>query len=312
MTWLLWRQHRAQAIVAAALLTIVGIILWISGVEMAHTYRSALATCRANDTCDNLVLFQGDGALIDLVNLTIVAPLLLAVFWGTGLVGREAETGTHTLAWTQSVPRRRWLNAKLVTLLVATIVWSAALSAVVTWWSGTFNSMNGNRFEPSKFEIQGVVPVAYSLFAVALGVAAGAILRRTLPAVAVTVFGYAAVRILVDNYLRPHLVRPLTTLTRLDESNGSHPGAWILSQNLFVNGHVVTGAIQAPAQCSRAALKTRGQMNTCVSDAGFRLLTKYEPASRYWPFQWIETGIFLGLAVVLIALCVVVVRRLDA
>ncbi|MGI8879343.1 MAG: hypothetical protein ACR2KJ_02300 [Jatrophihabitans sp.] len=52
-----------------------------------------------------------------------------------------------------------------------------------------------HRFDPLHFEIQGIVPIAYSVFAVSLGVAAGAVLRRTLPALGVTIFGYAAVRL---------------------------------------------------------------------------------------------------------------------
>jgi len=29
----------------------------------------------------------------------------------------------------------------------------------------------------------------------------------------------------------------------------------------------------------------------------------YQPASHYWPFQWIETGIFLALAFALAGVC---------
>ncbi len=310
MTWLLWRQHRLQSAVAGAVSAIVAILLWITGVHMADTYHSALAACRADGTCDSLSLFQGDGALIDLVNITIVAPLLLAVFWAAPLIGREIETGTQTLVWTQSITKRHWLNRKLALLIAATIVWSAALSAVVTWWSGIFNSMNGDRFDPVHFEVQGIVPIAYSLFAVSLAVAAGAVLRRTLPALGVTISGYVAVRILLDNYARPHFQHPLISSVRLDQRGIVNHGAWVISQNLAVDGRAVSGAVRAPSQC--AALKTRPGMNTCLSDSGFRMLTKYQPAGRYWTFQFIESGIFLVLAVLLIALCVVVVRRRDA
>jgi hypothetical protein len=32
---------------------------------------------------------------------------------------------------------------------------------------------------------------------------------------------------------------------------------------------------------------------------GIREAITYQPASRYWPFQWIETGTFLTLALAL-------------
>jgi hypothetical protein len=45
---------------------------------------------------------------------------------------------------------------------------------------------------------------------------------------------------------------------------------------------------------------------------GWRGFATYQPASRYWPFQGIETGIYLLLAAALIAVTFVIVRRRDA
>jgi hypothetical protein len=310
MTWLLWRQHRLQGAISGALMGALSILLGITGVQMADTYRTAMAACRADGTCDSLSLFQGDGAIINLVSLTIVAPLLLGVFWAAPLIGREFETGTHTLVWTQSVSRRHWLRSKLLLLIGATIICSAVLTTVVTWWSGTFNSLNGNRFQTGRFEIQGIVPVAYSVFAVSLAVAAGAVLRRMLPALGVTVFGFAAVRILIDNYARPHYLRPLRHTLRLDQGGSLGSGSWVISDDLTFNGVSVNGAIRAPSGC--LGMSTRATMNTCMSDNGFQRLTTYQPANRYWTFQFIESGIFIALAALLIVACVVVVRRRDA
>lgn len=309
MTWLLWRQHHRQALLSAAVLGALAILLWVTGVHMAHVYRTALTTCRADNTCDNLSLFQGYGALFNLVNLTIAAPLLLGVLWGAPLIAREIEAGTHILAWTQSITRRQWVRAKLAVLLAATAVCGAALAAVVTWWSGTLNALDGERFDPFHFETQGMVPVAYSLFAVSLGVTAGAVLRRSLPALGVTIFGYAAIRIAVDNYLRPHLLRPLSTLDPLGQP--SMPGgAWVLSRTLMLDGHAVTGSVKAPAQCVGAA--SRPAMDQCLSSTGLRMLTKYQPASRYWTFQLLESTLFLVLAALLILTCLIVLRRREA
>ncbi|HEY2044163.1 MAG TPA: hypothetical protein VGH11_15920 [Jatrophihabitans sp.] len=309
MTWLLWRQHRLQAAWSGGALALLAIILWWTGVRMADTYRAALA-CRTSSTCGSVALFQGYGALTTLVNLTIAVPLLLGVFWGGPLIGREIETGTHTLAWTQSVSRRHWLYSKLILLVLATMVWSTGLTAIVTWWSGTLNSVRGNRFDPGIFEVQGVVPVAYSLFAVALGVAAGAVFRRTLPALAVTVFGYAAVRIVVDNYVRSHYRAPVVSAARLDQASPASSGSWTISNDLTLNGHPVSGPLNVNFQCG--GVGTRQAMDKCLGDLGYQLTTKYQPANRYWPFQFIESALFVALALVLIAVCVIAVRRRDA
>ena len=224
MTWLLWRQHRAQAAVAAIGFAVFAILLWITGVNMANDYHSALSTCGGTNTCGELNLFNGDGAIIDLVNLSAAVPLLLGLFWGVTAVGRELDTGTHQLVWTQSVRRRDWLRGKIALLLVAAALWGAAVSAVVTWWSGTLNSLDGNRFDPGKFDVQNIMPVSYAIFGVALGLAAGALLRRVLPALAVTVAVFVAVRLSVETYSVPTTRRRKPLCSRCS-STGRSPAA---------------------------------------------------------------------------------------
>jgi hypothetical protein len=42
---------------------------------------------------------------------------------------------------------------------------------------------------------------------------------------------------------------------------------------------------------------------------GFRQLTTYQPASRFWSFQWIEGGWLFALSVLLIAVTIWLVRH---
>ena len=51
---------------------------------------------------------------------------------------------------------------------------------------------------------------------------------------------------------------------------------------------------------------------SCMQAHGWRGFATYQPASRYWPFQGIETGIYVLLAAALIAVTFVIVRRRDA
>ena len=41
----------------------------------------------------------------------------------------------------------------------------------------------------------------------------------------------------------------------------------------------------------------------CVDKLRIREVLTYQPASRYWAFQWYETAIFIGLALVLAGFC---------
>ena len=114
-----------------------------------------------------------------MVHATLGTPLLVGLFWGAPLVAAEAEAGTTQFAWMQSVTRKRWLAVKIGWMLLAAAVWGGVISALVTWWVSPTNAEQLNQFDPGRFDIMGIVPVGYSLFAVALGVTAGALLRRT-------------------------------------------------------------------------------------------------------------------------------------
>jgi hypothetical protein len=311
MNWLLWRQHRVQAFVTGATLALFALALGLTGVHMAHVYDIAVKNCPTNGACDLLGnLFRGDGAIVDIVHLSIALPLLLGVFLGATLVAREAEHATNVLVWTQTVTRRRWLFTKVGMALGATAVVSAAVSALVTWWSGTPNSLYGNRFQGAQFDTQNVVPVAYALFAVALGIAAGCLIRRTLPALAATVGIFAAVRIVVSVYLRPHYMKAVTNTLEAGVPWRPASGSWMLSRNIVdASGHAVTGPLKVPAECVAAP---RAGVQSCLDGLGFHDVVKYHPASQYWTFQWMEAGLYLGLGAGLVILALIYTLRRDA
>lgn len=294
-----------QAAIAAIILAVLGILLAITGVTMAHDYHSAVAACaQAGANCDGLQLFRGDGAIIDTVNLTVAVPLLIGVFWGATSVGREYDSGTNVLVWTQSITRRHWLRGKVITLLVSSIVAGAVLSGMVSWWSGTLNTLHKDRFDPLQFDIQGLMPATYALFAGALGLFAGVVWRRMMPAIATTVAGYVAVRLPIEIYARPHYGDPVTT------NGGTPSGAWGVRSDLRHFNTIVTGPVRVPDGC--VGLKTRSGMDACMARYGYHVSSTYQPAGRYWTFQWIETGIFVGITALLVTAAVVVVLRRDA
>jgi hypothetical protein len=314
MTWLLWRQHRAGGLVLVVILAVFAIAAGITGVHMANLYDSASASCAAgalgcNDVFDRL--FSGYGAIIDSVHLTIALPVVLGAFLGATLIARETEHSTDVVVWTQGVTRRRWTLTKVGFALLATIAVASVTSVLVTWWSGTPNAINGNRFQGAEFDTQNIVPVAHALFAVGLGLAAGALLRRSLAAVATTVGVYVAVRIVVTVFLRPHYAAPTVLTTAIDpQQSAIPPGSWTLSQSIVGStGNVVTGPIEVPRSCAEAG---RDAADRCLADSGYHGLVRFHPPSSYWRFQWTESLLYVAVAAVLTSIAVVATLRRDA
>jgi len=327
MTWLVWRQHRVQFYLGAALLAALAVLLVITGVQMASQYHSALVACAANHSCANLssTVFLGSHAVGFLVIMTLGAPILVGLFWGAPLVAAELETGTSNFAWAQSVTRKHWLAVKTGWMLLAAAVWGGVISALVTWWSGPNNAEQLNAFDPGRFDIMGIVPVAYSLFAMALGIAAGTLLRRVLPAIAVTLAGFIAVRAVITLLLRPHYMSAVTVFYKVTggftppgsfwkiASGVVGPNGQAIEQN--TNGNVVYGvpANYLPPSCTQVSRGAFTPPPSCVQAVShFRGFLTYQPADRYWTFQGIETGIFVILAAALIAVAAVALLRRDA
>src|SRR5579862_5211686 len=189
MTWVTWQQYRYQGALAAALVALLAAALLVTGLHAAQVWHSALAGCARDGACASLPyspLSLAKPFVYGLVVATAVVPLLPGLFWGAPLVAQEAETGTHQFAWTQSITRRRWLAVRAGWLLLGAAVLAGTVSALATWWSGPDNALNADAFHLGRFDVIDIVPVGYAIFAMALGICAGALFRRTVPAIAVT------------------------------------------------------------------------------------------------------------------------------
>jgi hypothetical protein len=324
MNWLVWRLHRIQLSIAAALLAALTVLLLVTGLQMASQYHSALTACTANHSCANLAstLFLGSHAVGFLVIMTLGVPALFGLFWGAPLVASELETGTSQFAWMQSVTRKRWLAVTAGWMLLAAAAWGGAVSGLVTWWSGPDNALQLDQFKPGRFDIMGIVPVGYALFAMALGLCAGALARRTLPALAVTLAGFIVVRSVVTLWLRPHYISAVTVTYNLFSGYTPAGSYWQLAQGIrnpagqlvpAPNGAAIDGIPLGylPSACAAAGKGGPPTASCRQALAAFHGFITYQPASRYWAFQGIEFGIFAALAALLIAVTAVVLLRRD-
>jgi ABC-type transport system involved in multi-copper enzyme maturation permease subunit len=67
--------------------------------------------------------------------LILTLPVLTGAFIGAPLIARELEHGTQRLIWTQTITRRQWLSGKLIAVMVAGALATAALCQLALWWS---------------------------------------------------------------------------------------------------------------------------------------------------------------------------------
>jgi hypothetical protein len=325
MTWLVWRQYRAQAAITSVLLAAAAAVILADGFQIASHWHSILVTCSGHSACLQQHVPLVSGVVSDLPYVSLIVPVVLGMLWGAPLVAHEFETRTSDFAWTQSVTRTRWLTVKAGWLLLAAAACGAAIAALTTWWSGPVNALFASAFDPGQFDTQGIVPIGYAVFAMALGIAAGTLARRTLPAIAVALGGFIALRLVISDFLRQHYMTAVTTYYHVTGSFTSPGQAWVLAQGAVSRTGVVVpqgwGDLYPalPAACQRllptAPTGQSGSLNavfSCMQAHGWRGFATYQPASRYWPFQGIETGIYLLLAAALIAVTFAIVRRRDA
>jgi hypothetical protein len=347
MIWLTWRQFRAQAVTGAAALAVFAVLLAATGPHLASLYAvSGITGCHSGSCGDVAGTFLTRLAatspyypvvyVLGIV-LILAAPAIIGIFWGAPLVAREFETGTCRLAWNQSITRTRWLTVKLALTGLAAMAVTEALSLMQAWWAepitratslgGSASVFSGGRFSPLLFASHGITPLGYAAFGFALGVTVGVLVRRAVPAMAVTLAIFAAVQVAMPLWGRPHLIQPDRTIATIESVQGSlsslgsstititasvvpgQPGAWIISSGAVNAAGQPVSTVPAACVTRRPANGTAGGpppgrgLGHCLGSQGIREAVTYQPASRYWAFQWIETGIFLAIALALAGFC---------
>ena len=332
MIWLTWRQFRVQALTAAAALAAFAILLAATGPQLASRYAaSAITGCHVGGCQSAAITFLSQLQATSTypvvyllgIALILLAPAITGIFWGAPLIARELETRTFTLAWNQSITRTRWLAVKLTLTGLAAMAVTEALSLSYAWWAdpigkaidlgGSTSLFSGGRFSSLIFATHGITPLGYAAFAFTLGTATGALIRRTVPAMAVTLAIFAAAQLAMPLWVRPHLIPPDRTIVTIDSAQldfgnltatvvPGRPGAWLISSGAINAAGQPVSDLPAACQAAFSGLKPTSP-GACLESHGFREVITYEPASRYWPLQGIETGIFLALALALAGFC---------
>ncbi|PWI16469.1 hypothetical protein DI272_21575 [Streptomyces sp. Act143] len=266
-------------------------LLWVLALAAATTYlirlhvladkaREGVSACAvpAQDglpLCSAVEAITADATYADGIAL-VTGCLALLMFpvaaWAGAVVGRELETGTARLAWTQSAPPARWLAGRLAVPAALLTAGTGTVVLLNNWARGDENpDLVGDWYSADVFVGTGPAAVAHALAGLALGTLAGLLTGRALAGAAAAFAGCLVLHSAVD-FFRADLWPTLT--------------------------HV--GAFEPP--------RSYYQVDWA---AGETVLT-YHPASHYWPLQYVETGLLLAVAAAATAGAFLLLRRRTA
>ena len=219
MIWLAWRRQRTNLLILTALAAaLIGWMLLIHFWFDESLVVTHYAGRRFYHDAFTGPHFLQPPYQVDAVNaLLLLLPCIIGLLLGVPLVAGELDDGTNRLAWTQRVTRTRWFLTKFCVVALPAVVLSGVLADVERWWSphvvgigpgsiGVFAPYAwSERMHPTVFTVLGIVPVAYTLFALALGAAVGAVLRRDAAGVVATLVVYFAALAVMAHVVRPTL-----------------------------------------------------------------------------------------------------------
>lgn len=295
MIWLTWRQHRTEGLWALIFTVLLGGFtayaayeLWLASPGCTPVVGHGF--CLPNDIFGQIAqdimrfnLFQYG---------LVVLPALAGAFIGAPMVAREIENGTQHLAWTQGVTRLRWLITKVVLVFVPVI----AAGALVGYIEVVLLNVQGsqvNRWDV--FDQQSPVVPAATFLALSLGVAFGAVVGRSVPAMAVTLLTFVIVRVGIAELARGNYMTPVRLKTADLSALGPqlHPTAWWLDQPNFYDsaGHLIGNGGPTPGMQASYVIQY------------------FQPGDRFWAFQTIESIILAGLALMILGFAVYWVTR---
>src|SRR5215467_4138343 len=325
MAWVTWRQHRFALAGVAALLGALAAYLVITGLRMHHAY-AAVTACHpagslacSNATSDFEHAYWPTAEAI--AALLQAVPALIGAFAAAPVLARELETGTFRYAWTQGFGRARWTLAKLAPLAVTVAAAAGAFSVLFSWYLGPFLAQGLQTplppLAPMLFDLRGVAFAAWTLAAFSIGALASMLIRRVVPAIAATMAAWAGLALAAGLFLRQHYLAPLVA------HSPNLPGsAWLISEwytgrngkplSQAAISQILQGYHPVAKQIGPNSFQTFVNPVGYITQHGYKYWVSYQPASRFWPFQWIEGGCLLGLCVLLIAATIWLVRRRAA
>jgi hypothetical protein len=343
LAWAVYRQHRGTLIWLGLPLLALGVTMLGDGIRLHGLYEAEIrhgclgpaAWSHACRPLQNTIAFGWPQTYANLVMLAMqVVPVIIGVFLGAPLLAREYAAGTVRFAWSQGVGRTRWAVATLG-LPAAAVAVVTCLLGLLTQWSvqpvAAQTSRFADRWEPGFFDCSVLTVATSALLAFAIGVLAGALIRRVVAAMAVAAACTITVAYLAYNRMHYWLLGQGLRLTR-DMALGENANFAIPRAGAIDIHETVRPSVPGPAGAWLDQGWYSGADGRRLSnDAVNTLLAKhagtgrgwlarlhdtfwvtYQPGTRYWLFQLILAGGTLLAALALAAATIALIRHRRA
>ncbi|MFD6532804.1 ABC transporter permease [Streptomyces sp. NPDC060184] len=289
LTWLMARQHRATLYSVCALVVLGAAAILRLRAGMIDKLDAA--GWPGKDLTSSLQL----GQLFSYLMLGLGSfPVLLGVFVGAPLISSDQEQGTAQLVTTQSVPRHRWLLAKLTLGYTLALAAGLVLSVLCTWWWKPYREVfPASWLEASVFDNTGPVLPAFCLFLTAVGVTVGVLLRRVMLSMSVTLAVSVVVNVVWGRFRSSLGTSHLLTYPLNGEMPTTHQGL----QQLDNWVGTADGTLYGWGTCAEA---TDAAQNACVKEKGIvNNVVEYLEYDQMTSMQWTGAAILLAATLVL-------------
>ncbi|MEU9338742.1 transporter [Streptomyces sp. NPDC048290] len=311
--WLAWRQARVPVAVGAAVLLVAAAVAAYSRAGMLDD----LATGRF-DHCGTGPLHcsrPGDGLplLLDIAPLqylgllNIALPVLIGVFWGAPLLGRDLELGTHRMVLSQGISRVQWFAARFGLAAVCAVAGSGLLATVFSWWREPAADRSYGLFWYETTALSGSGPrvVAAALFGLAVGTFLGLLTRRVLAAMGLTLLATGLTVILLELAHKTRaLVPPRSYLSEGIAPKPPMGDKWSTGTYGLITAD---GRRDSVLNCPYVS---GPELRQCMTGKGY--VSRYyeaNPPADYWAFQWLDTGVLAVAALLLTLATLLLLRR---
>ena len=269
----------------------------------------------------NSVLQSGGAQTVS--SLMFAVPAGVGAFIGAPVLARELETGTFRFAWTQGAGRTRWAISTLVLPAALLTAVMGGFTALFYWYYRPFlEDGQVSSMLPLSFALLGVAFAAWTLFSFSLAAFLGAVFKRIVPAMAVTLVVYIALALATATTIRTHYETPVT-VTGWDGASGA---GWVdfdvasqpVSENEQISllNQLPASALNPPPGNSKKKPPANSQSGDAFTnwliDHGYKVGQSVQPNARFWRFQLTEGGWLLTVSALLIGATVGLVRRRGA
>lgn len=216
--------------------------------------------------------------------------------------------------------------AKVAVALASLVVLAVPLCVTASWWLST--SRYTTRVQTNGFTYAGWMPLAVGVFAFAIATLIGTVLRRPGWTIATALAIMVLVTWTMQTEVRTHLVPlrsvtvEMTTLTKGGATfevplKMAPTSAWVVFDGLVPlhwSGALPTWPEEAPwlHEANRCSMSTTSKPNnyaTCLHKSHLKNIELYVSNSEYWTLQLREGALYLGGAVLLLGVSLILVRR---